>query len=267
MSEPGSPGAVAASYSETAVYYDAVWSPIILPTGKRLLDALPLDRAGRVLEVGTGTGALLGELRGRAPKASIIGIDLTEAMLRIVRDRRRGAVAVMDCLRLGLANATFDVAALPFMLHYVADPPAAFREVARVVRPGGTVGTATWASEGHCTAHEIWDEEIEASGAAPDPIGVPDYLALMDSPEKVEAALADAGLEPARIWLDEHVHRWPPADYLTYLSYGARRRRLQTLPEPEREPLMQRVRARLEAMDPKGWDYRFTIVLTVAHRP
>jgi SAM-dependent methyltransferase len=259
--------AIAEGYAESAAFYDAIWSPVILPSGKKLLGALPLDRAGRVLDIGTGTGALLQEIRAMAPKASAVGIDLTEPMLRVARDRRDATVALMDCLNLGLADATFDVAAFPFMLHYVADPTAALAEAARVVRPGGTVGTATWAEEGECAAEGIWDEELEAAGAGTDPIGMPEYLELMDTPEKVEAVLTDAGLDPGPIWLDENVYRWPRNDFLTFLSYGARRRRLHTLEEPARDEVMRRVRTRLDALDEDGWAYSFTIVLAIAHCP
>jgi precorrin-6B methylase 2 len=51
------------------------WSPVIRPPGRRLLDALPWDRMSRILDVGTGTGALIPDMVRLAPRARIVGID------------------------------------------------------------------------------------------------------------------------------------------------------------------------------------------------
>jgi ubiquinone/menaquinone biosynthesis C-methylase UbiE len=97
----------------------------------------------RVIDVGTGTGALLPVLARAAER--VVAVDQSQALL--VRARRR-------CLDAGCGNVDFqraDVRALPFpagafaaayasmVLHHVDDPGQALRELARVTAPGGRV--------------------------------------------------------------------------------------------------------------------------------
>jgi ubiquinone/menaquinone biosynthesis C-methylase UbiE len=97
----------------------------------------------RVIDVGTGTGALLPVLARAAER--VVAVDQSQALL--VRARRR-------CLEAGCGNVDFqraDVRELPFpagafaaayasmVLHHVDDPGQALRELARVTAPGGRV--------------------------------------------------------------------------------------------------------------------------------
>lgn len=266
MTELRSVRAVAESYAATVDFYAQIWSPVIRPVGRRLLEALPLARAGRVLDAGTGVGALIPDIRELAPGGTIVGVDLSEAMLRAAVGTGV-PLAVMDVRRLGLAGETFDVAALPFMLFHVPEPVEALREVARVVRPGGTVGTVTWCEDPPWAGSRAFEQELETSGAGPDPLPVPDSHELMNTPEKVEGLLTDAGLEPGRAWIEPHEHRWEREPFHAYLAYGARRRRLETLPPERRDDVMRRVGERLDALAPDEWVYRFTCVLALARRP
>lgn len=105
-----------------------------------LLAALP-PRAGKLLDIGTGTGRLL-ELA--APRVeSALGVDASREMLALARARlaerhlSHCAVRQADMYRLPLPDAAFDVVTLQMVLHYAEDPPAALAEAARVVVPGG----------------------------------------------------------------------------------------------------------------------------------
>jgi demethylmenaquinone methyltransferase/2-methoxy-6-polyprenyl-1,4-benzoquinol methylase len=101
----------------------------------------------RVLDVATGTAGVSLMLADRSD-ADIVGIDLTEQMLRGGRDRvrRAGQTARIRLVcgraeQLPFPDATFDAMTFTYLLRYVADPAATVRELSRVVRPGGTISS------------------------------------------------------------------------------------------------------------------------------
>lgn len=107
-----------------------------------LLSLVPPD-AGRLLDIGTGTGRVLELLAPRISRG--LGIDASKAMLALARSRLARAncahctVRLGDMYRLPLADASFDIAVLQMVLHHAEDPAGALAEVARVLRPGGTM--------------------------------------------------------------------------------------------------------------------------------
>ncbi|MBN1178190.1 MAG: class I SAM-dependent methyltransferase [Anaerolineae bacterium] len=102
--------------------------------------AAELRAAQAILEVGTGTGALVPCLQERAPAARLISIDLAHAMLRRARQRCPGAMLVQaDVHRLPFIHSScaFDVVVCHNSFPHFADMPAALRELARVLKPAG----------------------------------------------------------------------------------------------------------------------------------
>jgi ubiquinone/menaquinone biosynthesis C-methylase UbiE len=97
-------------------------------------------RAGeRVLDVGCGTGLFLGELAAGHPSLALAGVDLSRPMLRRARANTGGAVGLAQgsVFALPFRGGSFDVALNTISSHFYLDPVAAFREVARVLAPGG----------------------------------------------------------------------------------------------------------------------------------
>jgi demethylmenaquinone methyltransferase/2-methoxy-6-polyprenyl-1,4-benzoquinol methylase len=110
-----------------------------------LVSRIPPD-AQRLLDVATGTAAVAIELARAQPDRTVVGLDQSPEMLAAGRERvgRRGLNSRIE-LREGRAeilpfdDAVFDGLTFTYLLRYVADVPATLRELARVVRPGGTV--------------------------------------------------------------------------------------------------------------------------------
>jgi len=107
-----------------------------------LVDVTPTDT---VLDVATGTAAVALELV-RQKDCYVVGVDRTPGMLE--EGRRRVALAAAtqkvrlvegDARDLPFEDGQFDALTFTYLLRYVDDPPATLRELARVVRPGGTI--------------------------------------------------------------------------------------------------------------------------------
>ena len=254
-------------YSKRATAYDALWSPVIRPLGEMLLDNLPLARAGAVIDVGCGAGALLPLIRSRAPAATVLGVDRSGGMLAVARAKDGGPLALMDAQRLAVRTESFDVAVLAFMLFHLPDPQACLREVGRLLRGGGRVGLATWASEEVPGANRVWDEELIAAGARSLELPAVDSDALCDTGEKVETLLAQAGLSPERVWIESIEHRWPPSDHFEWHLQSTSRMRLASLEPDVRADCLARVRERLAGLGEEQYVFRAEVILATASKP
>jgi demethylmenaquinone methyltransferase / 2-methoxy-6-polyprenyl-1,4-benzoquinol methylase len=110
-----------------------------------LVSRIPPDSL-RVLDVATGTAAVAIELARAEPGRSVVGVDQSPEMLAAGRERvARAGLGTRIELREGRAEALpsgdgeFDALTFTYLLRYVDDVPATLRELARVVRPGGTI--------------------------------------------------------------------------------------------------------------------------------
>lgn len=108
----------------------------------RLLD-VAIGGDARIAEVGCGTGQM--SLYLATGRRRVIGADLTRESLRLAAAaaQRFGIANVQfvetDLSRPGLRAAAFDVVYCSGVLHHTPDPRAAFRQVARLARPGGII--------------------------------------------------------------------------------------------------------------------------------
>lgn len=98
-----------------------------------------LLRARRILDVGSGTGALTEEIAART-EGQVIGVDLDPEMVAYAQAQgSKAEYRVGDAHDLAFPDAWFDVTACHFVLMWCSDPFHAAREMVRVTHPGGTV--------------------------------------------------------------------------------------------------------------------------------
>jgi len=254
-------------YSERADAYDRLWSPIIWPAGERLIAHLPLSSAtNRVIDIGTGAGALLPAIQRSAPSAVIVGVDRSQGMLRLAKAKHSTPLALMDIQTLALPANSFEVGVVAFVLFHLPSPERCLAEVNRVLRPGGAVGTVTWGSEKQPPASASWDEELEAAGAQV--IGLPavDNKACCDSTQKMTTLLEQAGFVAIRVWTESIEHRWRPEEHFDYQVGMNSRLRLQSLDVAAREACLQRIRDRLSGADDEQYVYRGEVFMATAFK-
>lgn len=103
---------------------------------------LGLRPGDAVLDAGCGTGRALPALRTAVgPRGTVLGFDLTPAMLTAARQAGRdrdGTLALADVARLPLRDGCLDAVLAAGLISHLTDPRAGLCELARVVRPGGS---------------------------------------------------------------------------------------------------------------------------------
>jgi demethylmenaquinone methyltransferase/2-methoxy-6-polyprenyl-1,4-benzoquinol methylase len=116
----------------------------------------------RVLDVACGPAGVTLAI-WRACDAVIVGVDLTEHMLRqgLTNVRSAGAddrikLAVARAEELPFADATFDAISFSYLMRYVDDPATTIAELARCLAPGGTIASLEFHVPRWAPAHAVW---------------------------------------------------------------------------------------------------------------
>jgi demethylmenaquinone methyltransferase/2-methoxy-6-polyprenyl-1,4-benzoquinol methylase len=109
---------------------------------RKLLDACALPPHGTLLDIGTGTGDIAYAAMQRYPGVRAVGSDFTYEMMAAGAGKVPGLFLPFvqgDTFALPFRDDTFDAVVSGFLVRNVVDRVAAFREMARVTRPGGRV--------------------------------------------------------------------------------------------------------------------------------
>ena len=131
-------------FNTTAPHYDAINQIFSLGSGRRYRRQCLL-RSGlrpgmRLIDVATGTGLLAQEAVSiTESRRNVIGVDLSEGMLAIARDKLGIPLIEGTAEALPLADEIADFVTMGYALRHVSDLAAAFREFHRVLRRGGTL--------------------------------------------------------------------------------------------------------------------------------
>lgn len=131
---------------------------------EKMAEVSGLGESSRVADVGTGTGFVAAGLAPRVER--VVGIDDAPAMLEVAGENLRAlgasnvGLVVGEASRLPLGDGVVDAAFANMVLHHAEDPEAMIGEMARVVRPGGTVALTdevahpyAWMREEHA---DVW---------------------------------------------------------------------------------------------------------------
>ena len=110
-----------------------------------------------VLDVATGTGAVALELLAQKG-CVVVGVDQSHEMLAEARRRLPADVRLVqgEADSLPFPDGSFDALTFTYLFRYVGDPGATLRELARVVRPGGTVAGLEFGVPPNAAARLLW---------------------------------------------------------------------------------------------------------------
>ncbi len=147
--------------------YVGRWSRLV---AKDLLAWLQVPAHKDWLDVGCGTGALTEVILQHAQPRTVKGIDPSAGFVEHATAHVRSSVAsfeVGDAQSLPTGAKAFDVAVAALVLNFVPQPPRAVAEMARVVRPGGTVAAYVWDYAGKMELMRyFWDAAVALDDAA-----------------------------------------------------------------------------------------------------
>lgn len=135
-------------YAPLAAEYERRWRRFNASTRAWILARWPTaaSQTGAVADLGCGAGGFLSALAGRHPGLDLFGLDITPALLARARAAAPSARLVLgDVAALPFAERSFDVVCSLNVLHHLKDSPAHIADLARLVRPGGSVFLSTFA--------------------------------------------------------------------------------------------------------------------------
>ncbi len=120
-----------------------------VPLAPRFADLASLAAGQRVVDVGCGPGALTTELVVRVGAAAVAAVDPSESFVAAAQERHPTVeVHRAAAEQLPFEDDSFDAAVAQLVVHFMADPIAGLREMARVTRPDGVVAACVWDHQG-----------------------------------------------------------------------------------------------------------------------
>jgi ubiquinone/menaquinone biosynthesis C-methylase UbiE len=245
------------TFDAVAETYERVRAPVHAAPARDLVELVAPPKAGRVLDVGTGTG-VAAEVAAAAvgPEGLVVGIDPSIPMLRLARPRHPHVLAA-QAIDLPFRDETFDAVLANFVIAFFTKYDTALFDMLRVLRPRGTLGVSWWGG-GQDEFVRTWTELAESfatkellRGAQ---MAIPWNERFRDR-HRLEETLRDAGLREVHVYRRQYRSTMSQADYLACRETASEGRFLQeilgeSLWERFRERAAEAFRARFP--DPIG---------------
>lgn len=265
-------------YDRMAAGYETWWAPVLAPSAVALLDLVePIVAAGAVdlLDVGIGTGNLALPALLRWPTVRVTGIDASSEMAGTVlaladdrlpaeaRERLDARTAFADALP--FEDGSFDSAMSSFVFQLVPSRARAFREVHRVLRPGGTLAYVTWLTDRRPFAPDrVFDALLDEYGFD-EPEGN-DRAGDIPSVATAAGELRRAGFRGVETRAATLEHRFTVSGYISFLVEFDEETLFDEMPTTERRRFLATFRERLMALSEDEMTFRASIVYATGRR-
>jgi SAM-dependent methyltransferase len=231
------------------------WSKLV---GAEFLDWLAPAKNLDWIDVGCGNGAFTEELIVRCAPATVAGVDPSEGQLAFARRRPGTKLAEFrlgDAQSLPFDDRNFDIAVMALVISFIPDPARAVAEMARIVRPSGSVATYMWDfSVGGAPVDPIYRTYRAMGVEPPQP---PNHAA--STREALERSWTAAGLtevEVLPIRIDTVFAGFDDFWATNAVPSGPQGILISKMPPAEREQFRARLR---EQLPPPGADGRITV--------
>lgn len=168
--------------------------------------------SGLLLDLGCGPGGIALKIAARCPQLQVIGVDRSASMIRLARRTALGRKLASrafflegNALRICFPEKTFDFVISNSVLHHLAHPTAAFEEMVRVTKPGGTILVRDLRRPSRLTfpLHVRWYGR-HYSGIMKRLFE--DSVRAAYTPDEVAALLRRSGMSSARMFLHKGSH-------------------------------------------------------------
>lgn len=157
----------------------------------------------QVLDVGTGTGAVVGfAANAVGPDGLVVGIDAAIPMLRVCAGKKNCKPVAAQASQIPFVSGSFDAVTASFVLTHLEDPSGALSEMRRVTRDGGRLGVTTWGEAPNPIAN-LW-KEVAATFVNPDDLQqafrtVIPWDERFAATDNLRRAFVDAGLTAVEV--------------------------------------------------------------------
>ena len=192
---------IASTYSAASDHFDSL--PFWERFGRTTVERLHLRPGARVLDLCCGTGASALPASARVgPTGSVLGIDITEALLARARAKASAEGLANVTFRntpvesLAFPPASFDAVVSVFGLFFVDDMPGLLARAWEWLAPGGALAITTWGEEVLAPGEALFWEAVLAEDPS---LATASHAARLDTPEKLRRVFEEAGVGPPEI--------------------------------------------------------------------
>jgi len=221
-------------------YDDVVDALGLEPIGRRVVERVGITPHSEVLDVATGTGNAA--IPAARTGARVVGLDLVPRLLEAGRRRAQTAGVEIEWMEgdaedLPFADASFEVVLSTLGVQFAPRHAVAARELARVCRPGGSIGLANWTREGFIG--RFFKTLSPYAPPLPDGVSPPP---LWGDVEHVQSYFAGTGVRLTFERTTVTFERESPAAFIDYMAaaYGPLVKVRQALEAQDRWPELRR---------------------------